>query len=93
MRSIDLVLAAIDVFPISVASGGDLALRHIIEAARVLLPGGAMLLMNYSYGADRDRDRHAVAAAAARAGLVVRCSGTRDTEIWDGVTFLLVKPG
>jgi SAM-dependent methyltransferase len=86
--SLDLVLA-IDVFPYLVASDEDLAPRHIAEAARVLKPGGALLIMNYSYRGDLARDRAEAAANAARAGLDLLRNGTRDTEIWDGITFLM----
>jgi SAM-dependent methyltransferase len=87
---VDLVMA-IDVFPYLVASGADIARRHIEEASRLLVPGGSLLIMNYSYRDDLDRDREDAAENAARAGLTLVCNGTRDTEIWDGVTFLLRK--
>ena len=90
-RSLDLVLAA-DVFPYLVEAGGDLAMRHCIEAARVLRPGGALLVLNYSYRGDMDADRRDAAAHAAAAGLVVERCGTRDFTRWDGVTYLMRCP-
>lgn len=84
----DLALA-VDVFPYLVASGGTVARRHIEEAARVLTPGGALLIMNYSYRNDVARDRAELADYASAAGFVMMRNGTADTEIWDGVTFLM----
>jgi SAM-dependent methyltransferase len=90
--SLDVVLA-IDVFPYLVASEEDLARRHIVEAARVLKPGGALLIMNYSYRDDLARDRREIEAQAARAGLMLLRNGTRDTALWDGTTFLMRQAG
>jgi SAM-dependent methyltransferase len=84
----DAVLA-IDVFPHLVASEPGLAARHIAEAARVLKPGGARLIMNYSYCGNPGRDGADVAAHAAAYGFDLLRTGTRDTEIWDGTTFLM----
>lgn len=80
---------AIDVFPHLVASEAGLAARHVAEAARVLRPGGALLIMNYSYRGNLDLDRADVAQHAAAAGLDLLRNGTHDTEIWDGTTFLM----
>jgi SAM-dependent methyltransferase len=90
-RSFDLVLA-VDAFPYIVQSGMALAERMISEAARVLRPHGALVILNFSYRGDLDADRADVERLAAAAGLQVRRSGTSDFSLWDGVTFQLHKP-
>jgi SAM-dependent methyltransferase len=52
--SFDLVYA-VDTFPYLVLSGRDLAERHMSDAARVLRPGGTLLVLNYSYLGDLER--------------------------------------
>lgn len=86
-ESVDLVLAA-DVFPYLVAAGGDLPRRHVEEAARVLRPGGAILVLNYSYRGDDAADRTDIAALFTAAGLVLEHAGTRDLALWDATSFL-----
>ena len=88
--SLDLVLAA-DVFPYLVQVGGDLPARHVEEFARVLRPGGAALILNYSYRGDLEVDRGDIARQAARANLSVERNGSRDLALWDAATFLLRK--
>ena len=90
--SVELVMA-IDMFPYLVAGAEGLAERHFAEAARVLKPGGSFLIMNYSYRDDVARDRSDAAHHAVANGLAMRRNGTRDTEIWDGVTFLMRRDG
>jgi predicted TPR repeat methyltransferase len=85
----DLVLA-VDAFPYLVLSG--LAEAHMREAARVLAPGGALAIFNFSYRGDVEADRRDVEALAAPAGLRIQRAGTRDLSSWDGVSFLLEKP-
>lgn len=86
-ESVDLVLAA-DVFPYLVASDPALAFRHIEESARVLRPGGALLILNYSYRGDDGRDRADIRAAFARVGFRLERDGTRDFALWDGSAYL-----
>jgi SAM-dependent methyltransferase len=88
--SIDL-LCAIDAFPYLVQCGGDVAARHIHEAARVLRPGGSLLIINYSYRGSVEADRNDVARLAGEVGLRIERNATRDFTLWDGVTFLLRK--
>jgi SAM-dependent methyltransferase len=88
--SFDLVLAA-DSFPYLVQAGGALAARHIEEAARVLRPGGALVILNFSYRGDLDIDRADIAAAAGGKFHLVR-DGERPFRLWDGVAFHLAKP-
>jgi predicted TPR repeat methyltransferase len=89
-ESVD-VLCAVDVFPYLVQCGGDLAARHIHEAARVLRPAGSLLIINYSYRDSVEADRDDVARLSDEAGLRIERDGTRDLTLWDGVTFLLRK--
>ncbi len=89
--SFDLVLA-VDSFPCIVAVEPELARRTIAEAARLLRPGGALAIFNYSYRGDPAIDRAEAAAAANAAGLNVQRNGTRDLALWDGTSFLFSAP-
>src|SRR4051794_34790037 len=84
----DLVYA-IDSFPYLVQSG--LAPCHVHEAARVLKPGGHLLILNFSYRNDPELDRADIARLAREAGLSVIRNGTRDLGLWDALSFLLQK--
>jgi ubiquinone/menaquinone biosynthesis C-methylase UbiE len=88
--SFDLVYA-IDTFPYLVQLGGSIAATHISEAARVLRPGGRLLILNYSYRGVTAEDRRDVAAAAGDAGFAVVLSGAREFTLWDGAAFLMVR--
>jgi len=61
------------------------------DAARLLAPGGALVILNYSYRGDLDTDGRDVADVAQRYGFAVERNGTRDFTLWDGVSFLLRK--
>lgn len=89
--STDLVLA-VDSFPYIVQAGHEMVHQHIGEAARVLAPGGDLLILNYSYRRDAARDRHELQAHAEAAGLAVLRAGTGDFTLWDGLTYHLRKP-
>ena len=91
-EAFDLVLA-IDSFPYIVAAGGDLAATHVAEAARVLRPGGALVIVNYSYRGDDELDRRDLRASAQAAALAMDLNGRRDFALWDGLIFRLHKPG
>ena len=84
----DLV-CAVDSFPYLFIAG--LADLHVHEAARVLKPGGNLIVLNYSYRGDEDADRADILRLARDLGLTVRRNGTRDFELWDGISFLLQK--
>lgn len=90
-RRFSLVLA-VDTFPYLVATGPGIAARHIADIARLLEPGGALAIFNYSYRGDLDADRAEVARLAIANGFAIDRSGTRDFSLWDGATFLLRKP-
>jgi cyclopropane fatty-acyl-phospholipid synthase-like methyltransferase len=87
-RNFDLVLA-VDAFPYLVAAGCEIATRHVADAAALLDPQGALVILNYSYRGDLDRDRADLAELAARYGFSVDRNGARDCTLWDGTTFLL----
>ena len=90
-ESFDFVLA-VDTFPYLVAADPAIAARHVADAARLLRPAGALVILNYSYRSDLDGDRSEVARLASEHGFTVEHSGTRDFALWDGTTFLLRKP-
>lgn len=90
-RGFDLILA-VDVFPYLVSADPEIAARHVADAARLVRPGGAFLILNYSYRGDLARDRADAAVLAARNGFGVERDGTRDFALWDGAAFLLRKP-
>jgi SAM-dependent methyltransferase len=89
-QNFDLVLA-VDAFPYIVQSGIALAERMISEAARVLRPHGALVVLNFSYRGDLYADQADVERLAGASGLQVRRSGTSDFSLWDAVTFELRK--
>jgi predicted TPR repeat methyltransferase len=91
-RSVDLVLAA-DVFPYLVQAGGELAARHIREAARVLRPDGTLAILNYSYRSDIEADRRELAASAETSGFASVEEPEPAFRYWDGSVFLLRKAG
>jgi SAM-dependent methyltransferase len=84
----DLALA-VDTFPYLVQSGMPLAATHIAEAARVLVPRGDLVLLNFSYRDDTARDVADVAALAHAARMKIVSSGTRPFALWNGVAFHL----
>ncbi|MFE0752416.1 class I SAM-dependent methyltransferase [Inquilinus sp. NPDC058860] len=88
--SIDTILAA-DSFPYLVLAGPALVRRHVEEAARVLGPGGHLLILNHSYRGDEAADRRELADLAADTGFRLRRAGTRPFALWDGLAFHLVK--
>lgn len=85
----DLVLA-VDSFPYLVQVGPELAARHVEEAARVLKPGGDLVILNYSYRGDPGRDRADLAALAAGRFRLLR-AGERPFRLWDGTAFHLCR--
>jgi len=66
--SLDLILAA-DSFPYLVAS--DMLETHIAEAARVLRPGGSLIVFNWSYRGDVAADATEAARLASSHGFDV----------------------
>lgn len=86
--SYDLV-CAIDVFPYLVRAGGALAARHVAEAARVLRPGGELVIGNYSYRGVPAYDSDDVHRHAAAAGLRIVADGVHPFTFWDAPVWRL----
>nr|WP_256515545.1 class I SAM-dependent methyltransferase [Alsobacter ponti] len=84
----DLVLA-VDVMPYLVSAG--LAAAHVADAFRALRPGGALVVMNWSYRGDPDLDLQEAEAAAAAAGFT-RGACVRPFSLWDGRVFHWARP-
>lgn len=82
----DLVLA-IDSFPYIVQAGAGNA--HFADCARVLKPGGQLLIMNFAYSVPIDQQRVQVAELAERHGFAILRNGSSDLQSWDGRAFLL----
>jgi hypothetical protein len=82
----DLVLA-VDSFPYLHLSG--IAEPMLGETARVLAPGGDLVVLNYSYRGDPEADRRDIARFAEGTGLSVLRSGSCDFTLWDGAVFHL----
>jgi ubiquinone/menaquinone biosynthesis C-methylase UbiE len=77
-RSFDLVLA-VDSFPYLFAADPEIVARHLRDAARVLRPGGAVVILNFSYRGDEKansprRNRRNAATAASSALIPARFS-------------------
>lgn len=89
-ESIDTILA-VDSFPYLVLAGPALVRRHVEEAARVLGPGGHLLILNHSYRGDTEGDRRELEALATDCGFRLRQAGTRPFTLWDGLAFHLVR--
>jgi SAM-dependent methyltransferase len=79
----DLVLA-VDVFPYLVQAGLEGAM--LTEAARVLRPGGRLVVLNFAYDPAKAAPAR-VAARAAAAGLAVEAAGERPLALWDAEAF------
>lgn len=84
--SLDAVVA-VDTWPYLVAAGVAEAVGT--EAARVLRPGGDLVVLNWSYRGDLARDREDAARLARGGGFALLRDGTADLALWDGRTFHL----
>lgn len=90
-KSFDLVLA-IDSFPYLFAADPAIAAQHMRDVARLLRPGGALVIVNFSYRGDDITDRSDVERFASANGFAILRAGSRDFKLWDGLTFLLTLP-
>jgi SAM-dependent methyltransferase len=84
--SLDLVYA-VDSFPYIHQAG--LAAHHVAEAARVLRPGGDLVIVNFAYGRSLSADRREVSGLARRFGFRVRVNGAAPFRLWDARVFHL----
>jgi SAM-dependent methyltransferase len=87
----DLVLL-VDVLPYVVRGGGDGAATLFGETARVLAPGGRIVVFNFSYRGSDDADRSDFERFCTTRSLHPERRGTRDLALWDGAAFVAVRP-
>jgi cyclopropane fatty-acyl-phospholipid synthase-like methyltransferase len=88
--SFDAALA-VDTFPYINQSGQALVESYFGEIARVLKPGGDLVILNYSYRGDDAADQADVFRLAEEHGFDVLVSGERPFSVWDGSAFHLQK--
>ncbi len=86
-RSLDLILAA-DSFPYVIQGGAAVIDAHLAGAARALRDGGALAVLNWSYGREAAQDEAELAGLSARHGFSLALDG-RPFRIWDGCAFVL----
>ena len=84
----DLVLA-IDSFPYIVQAGDAVALQHVADAARILRPGGALVILNLSYRNDDAADLEDAQRWAAAHGFRLELAETKPFALWDGTAYVL----
>ena len=84
--SLDLVLA-VDSFPYIHQAGPHLVETHFHEAARVLVPGGELLIFHVSYRDDTEADRREIRKLCHATGFSVVMNGAQPFKLWDGVVF------
>lgn len=85
---------AVDSFPYLYQAGGPSFASAILgEAARVIRPGGDIVVLNLSYRGDSNLDGFDARRMGIKAGLELRRAGTADLRNWDGRTFHWRKPG
>ena len=80
---------AVDTFPYLFQSGAELVSSYFAEAARVLRPGGDLVILNYSYRADDNADIADVRRSADEHGFELIVCGERPFGVWDGLAFHL----
>lgn len=90
-ESLDLVLA-VDSFPYIHQAGPQWVEIHFQEAARVLIPGGELVILHFSYRDDTAADRAEVRKLCRAAGFSVVMNGAQPFKLWDGVVFRMRKP-
>jgi SAM-dependent methyltransferase len=86
----DLILA-VDSYPYLVRAGGDVLPRHLDEAARLLRPGGDLIVFNWSYRGDLARDAVEARELGGAAGFRLVRAGEQPFRIWNGAGFQLVR--
>jgi len=85
------VAIAVDSFPYLRQSGYELVDAFFAESARVVKPGGQLIILNYSYSENDDADVVEVRELADRHRFEVLEAATRPFEMWDGVAFRLAR--
>lgn len=84
--SFDLVFAA-DSFPYIHHTSRALAALHVREAARVLRPGGDLIILNYSYRDNVNADRREISRLCASCGFRLLANGEQPLRLWDAYLF------
>ena len=84
----DLVYS-VDAFPYLVLAGTALVAAQLREAARVLRPGGDVVIFSYAYGRSRGDDAREVRALGEAAGLCVVRSDETPFRLWNAAAFHL----
>jgi SAM-dependent methyltransferase len=82
---------AVDTFPYLHQSGAALVKSFFEESARVLQPGGDLVILNYSYRENDSLDTAEVLDMAGACGFDVIVGGERPFAMWDGLAFHLRK--
>jgi len=82
---------AVDTFPYIHQSGAPLVASFFRESARVLRPGGDLVILNYSYRGDDALDTEEVLRSAGECGFDVVVKGDRPFTMWDALAFHLRK--
>lgn len=82
-RSLDMIYA-VDSFPYLHESSGALLETHFAESARVLVKGGDLLILNFSYRNDPEQDARDIQWLATTHGFKVLIDGAQPFRLWDG---------
>lgn len=90
--SVDAVVAA-DSLPYLVQVGETLVREQLAEFARVLRPGGDLLVFNWSYRGAPEADASDAHRLGVQAGFSLLRAGERPFRIWDASGFHLRKAG
>lgn len=88
--SFDLVLA-VDSFPYLVRAGESVLTSTLTDIARLLRPGGELLVFNWSYRGDLGQDADDARRLGEVAGLRLFRAGEQALRIWNGAGFSLVR--
>lgn len=84
--SLDLVLA-VDSFPYLVQAGPPLLGPHLADIARILRPGGALVILNLSYEND-GLDRSRAETWSAIHGFALAVADSHPFRLWDGSAYV-----
>lgn len=87
----ELVLA-VDSFPYVHQAGPEVVEAYFQEAARVLVAGGELVILHYSYRDSTEADRIEVRKLCRQSGFTLVMNGAQPFKLWDGVVFRMRKP-
>ena len=86
-------VTAVDSFPYIFQAGSvEFASTYFAEMARVVKPGGDILILNLSYRGQPELDRLDATRFGRDNGIDVLCAGMAELRTWDGRTFHWRKP-